>query len=50
MENEKKCQKVLNEYICQLKADHSGKHRGGGVSWTDAGAARIQIQNKKGDV
>jgi hypothetical protein len=42
MESQKpKCGCIFGVYVCDLVAGHWGKHRVGGVSWTDAGAARV---------
>jgi hypothetical protein len=35
------CGSICRELLCELEANHRGKHRCGGVTWTDAGAARI---------
>jgi len=45
MDNEcEKCESICGEERCQLPEGHRGKHRQGGCSWTDAGAARINAE------
>ena len=43
------CGAVYKEHVCEREVGHSGKHRQGGVSWTDAGAARVrkELEQKK---
>lgn len=49
MKAEQNCGAVYKEHVCERELGHSGKHRVGGVSWTDGGAARVQkeLEHKK---
>jgi hypothetical protein len=41
MADETICYGVVRQISCEREAGHNGKHRAGGVTWTDQGAARI---------
>jgi hypothetical protein len=36
-----KCGSVFQDQVCELNKRHRRKHRDGGVSWSDAGVARV---------
>jgi hypothetical protein len=36
-----KCGSVFEDQACELNKGHRRKHRDGGVSWSDEGAARV---------
>ena len=38
---ENNCGSACRDMLCEREENHRGKHRFGGVTWTDAGAARI---------
>jgi hypothetical protein len=38
---ETSCYGIVRDARCELKSGHKGKHRNGGVTWTDGGAERI---------
>jgi hypothetical protein len=42
-----KCTSRCGEHKCQLPSGHTWKHRNGGVSWTDAGAARVKEEREE---
>jgi hypothetical protein len=39
---QKVCGAQFEEHSCELEQGHRGKHRSGGVSWSDAGARRVE--------
>jgi len=41
---DKQCQSKCGEDQCELPDGHKGKHRDGGVSWTTAGAERVNAE------
>jgi hypothetical protein len=41
-----RCASVCGDDKCELHAGHTWKHRNGGVSWTDGGAARVNQEKQ----
>jgi hypothetical protein len=42
MNETKRCESCLEGQQCERQQGHHGKHRNGGVSWTDAGLKRLK--------
>jgi hypothetical protein len=40
------CAAMFDGHYCEKDLNHKGKHRCGGVAWTDAGAAQFYADQK----
>jgi hypothetical protein len=47
VESKDRCGATFDKYTCERDSTHTGKHRDGGMHWTDAGAKMILEQREK---